>query len=245
MFSFRSDRVPKSLLTAYLDDALDQAACPICHLGDGTERRYLVGFLREKVTSTAARTELLRSRGFCRQHTYRLLEIGGYGCHAQIVIVYENLVRAMADEVRALDEGRPSGLDMEGECLVCRRIAEREAMYLDLLARRLRKEAFRDQYGRSSGLCMRHFGRVYDLAKPPVRRYLRDDQAARLTVLADDLALFVHKSVVKNEPWGPERDAWIRALRMYAGAEPVKVEQSAMRSVDTETGGVHCEPSRG
>ncbi len=80
----------KSLLTAELEDALEQGICPICHLRGEMEYRSLDMFLYERVNDIAARRSIAENKGFCVYHTYRLLEVGGLGSHAKIAIIYKS-----------------------------------------------------------------------------------------------------------------------------------------------------------
>jgi len=210
-------KTDKNILTAYLDDALERRLCPICYLGNEIEYRYFDMLLYERVNDPTTREELKQSHGFCLYHTYRLLEVGAYGVHAQVCIIYKDLVQAVAQEVSSLDEGQPAALRLEGPCPVCQTVAQTHQTYVDLLAKRLSKEATRNRYGRSAGLCMRHFLAVFDRADRPTRAFLRQNQLERLNALNAEVGEFIRKSVVKDEPFGKERDAWIRVLRMYAG----------------------------
>ena len=207
----------ENILTAHLEDALEQGICPICYLGNQAEYRYLDMLLYERINDRITRNDLERSRGFCTYHTYRLLEVGGYGVHAQVAIIYKDLTDAIAKEVRALDDGRASQIDMDTNCPVCRAIAEREGIFMGLLSTRLSKEAFRSKYQQSAGLCMPHFFRVFDLSKRAARAFLKENQLGRLNRLSAEAAEFIRKSVVKDEPFGEERDSWIRVIRLYAG----------------------------
>ncbi len=210
--------VDRNLLTAQLDDALDREGCPVCYLGRTAEYRYMDILLYECINDLGVRRTLQRSHGLCTFHTYRLLEVGGYGIHAKLAILYRDLVNTMAQEVRQAPTRRPGKLEMERDCPVCTALRQSENDYVELLPGYLRDDARRERYGHSHGLCMRHWGQVYEHADPTLRSFLRDDQALRLDALAADLGEFVRKSVVQSEPFGQERDVWIRALRTYAGA---------------------------
>ena len=212
----------RSLLIANLKEALDGKLCPICKLAGDAGRRYLDMLLHERVNDGGTRQQLARSHGFCALHTDLLLETGGYGCHAKIALLYKDQVDVLAEAMAQLpDKGDITG-EMTSDCRVCRSVARTEALYTELLADRLRQEAIRASYRAGPALCLRHFCRVYDVAEPPVRTFLRESHAARLRGLSQDLAEFVRKSVSANqgdpEPFGAERDAWLRALRLYAGA---------------------------
>mgnify|MGYP005862092349 CR=1 FL=1 len=207
----------RTLLTAQLDEALERDICPICFLSRSNEYRQLDMLLYERINDLGARRKLKRSRGFCVYHTYRLLEVGGYGCHAKIAILFKDLVDDMAQEVGKLNTSRPKYIDMESDCPICAGLRQTEADFAIIMVAYLADAERRMRYGRSFGLCLRHFNDVMARADRSLRQFLRDDQELRLRALSADLGEFVRKSVVQVEPFGVERDVWIRALRLYAG----------------------------
>ena len=217
----------KTILTAHLEDALEQGICPICFLASEAEFRYLDTLLYEKMNNGAIRAALARSRGFCRYHTYRLIEIGGYGTNVKLAILYKDLVNAAADEVSALkDRGTQAEAVQEG-CPACRVVAEAERTYVHVLTASFKFEEGKEAYRRSFGLCMPHFFRVFGAAPRETRAFLKEDQLARLGDLADDLGEFIRKSVVKDEEFGAERDSWQRVIHLYAGTPGEMVRKPA------------------
>lgn len=207
----------KTILTAHLEDALEQGICPLCFLASEAEYRYLDALLYEKMNNGAVRAALARSRGFCRYHTYRMIEIGGYGTNVKLAILYKDLVHAASDEVAALRERGPAGEQTPDECPACRVVAGTVRNYTQVFLTSLDHEEGREAYRRSFGLCMPHFSHTYGLASRGTRIFLKEDQLARLESLAHDLGEFIRKSVVKDETFGAERDAWQRVIHRYAG----------------------------
>ena len=200
-----------------LEDALEQGICPLCFLAGEAEYRYLDALLYEKMNNGAIRAALARSRGFCRYHTYRMIEIGGYGTNVKLAILYEDLVNAASDEVAALRERGSTGEPTPELCPACRVVAETERTYISVLLTSLEHGEGREAYRRSFGLCMPHFSRAYGPASRGTRAFLKEDQLARLEGLAYDLGEFIRKSAVKDEAFGDERDAWQRVIHLYAG----------------------------
>jgi hypothetical protein len=207
----------KTILTAHLEDALEQGICPLCFLASETEYRYLDALLYEKMNNGAIRAALARSRGFCRYHTYRMIEIGGYGTNVKLAILYKDLVNAISDEVAALRDKGPAGEPTPEGCPACRAVAETERNYTHVFLTSLEHEEGLEAYRRSFGLCMPHFSRVYGPASRRARAFLKEDQLGRLGNLAHDLGEFIRKSVVKDEVFGDERDSWQRVIHLYAG----------------------------
>lgn len=207
----------RTLLTAQLDEALERDLCPICFLARNNEYRQLDMLLYECINDLGTRRKLKRSRGLCVYHTYRLLEVGGYGSHAKIAILFKDLVDDMVHEVGTLNTSKPKYVDMDADCPICAGLRQTEADFATIMVTYLADAERRVRYGGSFGLCLRHFNDVMVRADRSLRQFLRDDQEFRLRALSSDLAEFVRKSVVQTEPFGAERDVWIRVLRLYAG----------------------------
>jgi len=229
----------RTLLTAQLEEALEGDLCPICLLARNNEYRQLDMLLYECINDPGTRRKLKRSRGLCVYHTYRLLEVGGYGSHAKIAILFKDLVDDMAQEVSKLSASRPKDIDMESDCPACIGLRQTETDFATIMVAYLADVERRTRYGRSFGLCMRHFNDVMARADRSLRQFLRDDQELRLRALSADLGEFVRKSVVQIEPFGAERDVWIRVLRLYAGAlkpdERLECEQALPQKQEEPT----------
>ncbi|MGI6375054.1 MAG: DUF6062 family protein [Anaerolineae bacterium] len=214
----------KSLLIAQLLDALAGDICPVCARVAEAERRHLDLLLHDQVNDGRTRAMLAASRGFCPEHTALLLEVGGRGCHAKIALLYAAQVAALADEVERLpDQGGPNGA-LQTACPACANIARTERLYVELLAQRMAEPRFREALAAGPGLCLTHLRQVYALAAPRERALLRQMHASSLRALSRDLREFARKSAQVaqgiREPFGDERDAWIRALRLYHGDLP-------------------------
>lgn len=207
----------KNILTAHLEDALEQSICPLCYISTNAEHDYLDMLLYEQVNDLGAREQWRTSRGFCQYHTYRLIEVGGYGAHAKIAIIYKDLIDSIRREVQSLDERGNVPARMETDCPVCRNVAQKEQRFIEVLSSSLERPAWQDRYRQSAGLCMPHFYRVLAASKGATRVFLKVEQLRRLEALSWDVGEFIRKSVVKNEVFGSERDSWIRVIRTYAG----------------------------
>jgi len=211
----------KSLLIAQLLDALAGDICPICARVSEAERRHLDLLLHERVNDNHTREALAASHGFCPDHTALLLEVGGRGCHAKIALLYAAQVAALAEEVAALPDSGSANGALQTACPACANVARTEQLYVELLARRLAEPRFSQALATGPGLCLPHLREVYAHAAPGERALLRQMQAERLRALSEDLREFARKSAQVaqgvREPFGPERDSWIRALRLYHG----------------------------
>jgi hypothetical protein len=214
----------KSLLIAQLLDALAGEVCPICTRVAEAEHRQIDMLLHERVNDGRTRDALATAHGFCAEHTRLLLEVGGRGCHAKIALLYAAQMAALADEIEQLPaQGETNGA-LQTDCLVCANVKRTERLYGEMLARRLAEPRFRQALADGPGLCLTHLRQVYALAAPAERALLREMQATRLRALSHHLREFARKSAQVaqgvREPFGDERDSWIRALRVYNGDLP-------------------------
>jgi hypothetical protein len=83
------------LITVSLKRAFREPGCPVCRLRHETERRYISSLLYESVTDSITRQRLVRSLGFCPQHTWlcQAIEQDSWGDGMGTGIIYEDLTR--------------------------------------------------------------------------------------------------------------------------------------------------------
>ena len=205
------------LETAHMEDALEQGICALCHVTLGAEHGFLDMFLYERVNDLGAREQLRMGRGFCQYHTYRLIEVGGYGAHAKIAIIYKDLIDSMSGRCRPSmrAEARLRRWLSTARCAApSPRASADSSSYCPLS---FNARIGRIDIGDPPGLCMPHFYRVLSASRAATRAFLKAEQLRRLEGLSWDVGEFIRKSVVKNEPFWPQRDSWIRVVRTYAG----------------------------
>jgi hypothetical protein len=84
----------RSILTIDIEDALRTGKeCPLCHLVETGEDRFLKAFFSQWIMDPWSRDEIITSRGFCRYHSYQILRFAE--AHAEklgLSLVLENLV---------------------------------------------------------------------------------------------------------------------------------------------------------
>ncbi len=88
---------------AFLKDALRQAGCPVCRICRETENRHLKFLLHENVNDVSTRIAISRSLGFCRQHSWQLLnmEVDHWIVPLGSSIIYEDLVNQVMHRIEA------------------------------------------------------------------------------------------------------------------------------------------------
>jgi len=94
--------VEQSILTIDIEDAFRTGKeCPLCHLIERDENRFLQVFFSEWIMDPWCRDEIISSRGFCRHHSYQILNHAeAHGEKLGLSLVLENLVR---DRLQAIE----------------------------------------------------------------------------------------------------------------------------------------------
>jgi len=92
-----------------------------------------------------------------------------------------------------------------------------------MLLEHLQAGTLREEYVASGGLCLPHLRVALAGAPAEARRFLEAAESDKLAGLREELSDLIRKNDYRfrEEPWGPERDAWIRAARKLAG-EPLE-----------------------
>jgi hypothetical protein len=226
-------------------EALDQPGCAFCRLLTRSADRYLDSVLWELVNDGSVRRELNRARGYCQQHGWLLVRAGAA---AGVAILMRDVVKTLVEVLestpskgasesglqslfRSRDKGQPvkatkmvDELSPQRSCPACAHVQDREKDFIKTLMSHLDgPAALKEAYRSSDGLCLAHFRHA--LASAP------SDKSARILVAAQhsiwqrlhaELDEFVRKQDIRfrGEPFGEERDSWLRALEAISGPEP-------------------------
>ena len=227
-------------------EAFAQPGCALCRLGNDAADRYLDATLWELVNDFKLRAELNQARGYCQIHGWMLVRSGGaIGTTILMQGVTKTLLDVLAGSpltampnstwqslLRSLDSRRPqaatanlvSELSPQAPCPVCVQVAEVERLAIaSLLAHLTGRDALVDAYTTSAGLCLPHFRQT--LAAAPAGTALETLLTAKQAIwqqLHAELTEFIRKNDynVKEETYGAEEDAWLRALAAVCGTRP-------------------------
>jgi hypothetical protein len=200
------------------------------------------------VTDPAARSEINEARGYCRRHSWLLDRVGAaLGTAILTRGVIKTLLdvlasRPVADEpetvllsLRRRLDGKQSqpgpsptldALVPKTPCPLCLHHETVEGHLIDTLVNHMTgSDSLSEVYARSDGLCFAHFCQALAAApSSPQARALADAQEGIWQQLYEELGEFIRKKDVKHraETFGPEKDAWLRALAAIAGPPPGK-----------------------
>ncbi len=224
-------------------EALAQEGCAVCRLKARSVERYLAALLWENVNDPGIRADIRRARGFCHEHAWQLIRAAA---SLGVAIVQRDVLRTLLkalDEARfqappflsrqraheALDAGQPAAataglvaqLAPQVPCPACKQAEVMEAIYLDSLLEELKGEdGLRAEYEASAGLCLPHLRQGLErLRDETVFAALVAAQRAIWQRLEGELDQFIRKSDprYREEGWGDEKDAWLRATAALAG----------------------------
>jgi len=139
--------------------------CFICDLETEIERKYLDNYLSELVMDNKARQRIIANRGFCNQHSYKLLieaskptSSDGHGIALIMQSVTEQLIKDITEHTRNHNHSFREMLANEEKCPACTHIDEFLKIYLKETALLLSSnEEFSKLFIGSKGLCVPHF----------------------------------------------------------------------------------------
>ncbi len=217
-----------------LREALSQSGCPVCRLVERDTGRYLDNLLWENVNDPGLRREVRRALGFCRDHTRMLVSRPGASLGLALIArdVWREIQRATetvrlpAPKTRRARAAAPAAdllarLTPQGECPACAYARAMEDLYLDvLLERLLGEDSLLAAYQASEGLCLPHLRQVLTRVQDStVYAALVESQRTIGQRRLAELDEFIRKNDYRfrDEPWGQERDAWLRALNALVG----------------------------
>jgi hypothetical protein len=227
-----------------LRDALAEPGCPVCHLRARGVDRYLDSLLYESINDPGVRHDIREARGFCHRHAWQLVRpsasLGAAILHHDVIeTVLEVLEEARFQappllSLQRLQESlapRAPGpatadlakqLEPQQPCPACRMEERREVACLNTLVGNLTgEEGLLDAFRSSAGLCLPHFRQALALThKREVFEALVEAQCAIWQRLEADLGEFIRKTDYRfqDEPYGQERDAWLRGIAAVSGS---------------------------
>jgi hypothetical protein len=197
--------------------------CPLCRVAHKADREYIWHFFDEGADRGDSIDAVRRACGFCAAHIemLRRIEIDGMRSTLAISTMLADTFAGIVEDLESLDVG--AAFDRT-PCPACANRDERlsaNAQYLldELATSATRRETFEA----SPGLCFAHFELVWNAAHTTEdRELILQVQRKAARSLLDDLREHVrkHDHKFRDEPKGPERDSWRRAIFMTAGWPP-------------------------
>ncbi len=220
--------------TRYFDlmKACSKPGCPVCRISLELARHYVDGILYEYVNDPGVRDEIRKSRGYCNEHAWWMLDVRGAGLG--IAILQRDVIETVLDLTETWPNGRNARqsaqellkrLQPTAECPVCAHRRTMEDFMLDTLLQHIGDEELAAALAGSAGLCLPHFSRALELVdEAQALSQLVALEQRKLSELRDDLAEFIRKNDYRfrDEGFGKEGDSWTRAIGVVSGERDVR-----------------------
>lgn len=227
-------------------DACREPDCPVCRVEKAGVERYLENQFYENVNSPRWRERLRTSLGFCHEHAWLAVD-RRLGDALGFSILYRDLVNTV---LKTLDEGEaparpgrhwtsllrqvPEGMRTLMErmltamtpakrCPACEHRDELRHSTLSVLAKALGSEEMTAALKSSSGLCLPHLiGTLEQVREESLIELLLSIHRPKLEQLRAGMDEFIRKSDYREieKGFGPEGDAWLRAIAQIVGSRP-------------------------
>jgi hypothetical protein len=208
-------------------DALKAAQeCPLCALEADAMHGYFDAILYEAVNDPKVRAELVHSKGYCHRHAHYLTDMrDSFG----IAILYQDQLQLFKDVLAKgvlVDSERTSDMnDKQPLCPACRNQLETRQRYLTILVEGLVMPEIKAAYEASPGFCLPHLEMLLEIIKDPsvqdpsIQKIVSEFETRKLAGLWDELQEFIRKHDYRytDEPYGEERDSWVRAIKKLTG----------------------------
>jgi len=213
-------------------EACTQTGCPVCRIGAQTVRRQLKSLFYEYVNDREMRANLVKSLGFCGEHTRLLLShkiADGLGAS----MIYEHLIKVILREfptpaanMQNKDLSRKinsfvSVSEGHASCLACSRRDEAVNYTLSQIASALDDAILVDALGKSDGFCFPHLSQlILQISKPADTNFLLTLTHKKLEARQSEMAEVIRKNDHRFHSEKITEDealAWKKAMVMLAG----------------------------
>jgi hypothetical protein len=191
-------------------------ACVLCTLVSAAVVRGIRSLFAEFVNDPDSRLRMRSARGFCCEHT-RLVAATGDALGISILyadLADQTLQRWNRGASALISGNRPFGRSRIARCPACDVETEADTRYAGALAAGLHSAQVWVSLKEGDCLCMLHVEKVTALSTRENAELLLKTESEKLSKLKTELNEIIRKNDYRfrNEEWGAERDAWLRAL---------------------------------
>jgi hypothetical protein len=213
--------------------------CFLCALEDELETKYMDTYLSELVMDASSREKIIKSRGFCNHHFYKILIAAskpgspdGHGIALVNKSILEKLIQDLRKhKSRQVDDLRK--LFPTEKCPACVHLDEFSRKYaekvFDLLSSG--NEEFLKLLKESKGFCISHLMTLLDLARvgltsqsERVAKILMEVEEKNLQRLSSELAEYVRRQSYEfsEKDRAAVADVVLRSVEKIAGRRGIK-----------------------
>ena len=214
--------------------------CPLCVLENENEVNYVNAFMGGSVMEPDVRVEV-NEKGFCGRHFRLMLNNNNRLGVALMAHTYlkETMAKLGATEM-AVNEQKAGGLfsrkaraandfsHITDTCILCERLNNTMDRYIYTVVYMYKHEsAFREQFKKSKGMCLKHFAEVIASAEEQMKGVelksfmndLKKIQLENMARLEKEIEWFTLKFDHKNadKPWGTSKDSLERTILKLRG----------------------------
>ncbi|MCW4047362.1 MAG: DUF6062 family protein [Candidatus Bathyarchaeota archaeon] len=208
--------------------------CFLCELEAEVEQKYLDNYLQELVMDSNAREKIIQSRGFCNNHSYKILAEAnkptisdGHG----VALIMQSITKQLIQDVSELKNLHKDAFSKiianEKKCPACIHVAKSMEMYIKKTAELLASsDEISELFKESKGLCIPHFAALAYTAeyvevnrRQAVLQLLSEVEKENLFRLHSELAEYVKRQSYE-----------------FSEADRVAVANTLLRSVEKIAG---------
>jgi len=212
-------------------EACTQTGCPVCRIGAQTVRKQLKALFYEYVNDREMRANLVKSLGFCGEHT-RILLSHKIADALGASIIYEHLVKVILREfpvpsanIQPKELSRKissfvSASDGLGECLACNRREEAVNYTLSQIANAMDNTVLLNALEISDGFCFSHLSQLLlRISKPAEVNFLLTLTKNKLETRKAEMAEVIRKNDHHHSEGITQGEAvaWKKAMVMLSG----------------------------
>lgn len=148
--------------------------CFLCALEDELETKYTNTYLSELVMDASSRERIIKSRGFCNHHFYKMFiavskpsSPDGHGVALVNKSIVEKLIQDLRKQKSRHTDGSHKLFPTENKCPACAHVKQFSGKYSEKIAELLFSgdEEFLELPNGSKGFCIPHFVALVNLAK--------------------------------------------------------------------------------
>lgn len=215
--------------------------CFLCDLETEIEKKYLDTYLQELVMDSKAREKIIKSRGFCNNHSYKILitasKPGSPDGHGIALIngsIVEKLIQDLHKQKSRHTDGPQKLFPTENKCPACIHLAEFTRTYTEKVVKLLSSgnEEFLELLNESNGFCIPHLITLLDVARgvmpdqsQKIAKTLIEVEEKNLQRLNSELAEYVRRQSYEfsEKDRAAVADIVMRSVEKIAGRRGIKL----------------------
>lgn len=214
--------------------------CFLCALEDELEGKYMGTYLAELVMDASSREKIIKSRGFCNHHFYRILIAAskpaspdGHG----VALVNESIVEKILQDLHKQKSRRSNDphkiFSTENKCPACINVDGFSRKYAEKIVELLSSgdEEFLELLKESKGFCIPHLIKLLDMAQKgmpdqneKVAKTLIEVEEKNLHRLNSELAEYIRRQSYEfsEKDRAAVADVVLRSVEKIAGRRGIK-----------------------